>query len=189
MGVSSSVVSIYPSLRSLDPSAFGALASAAESWVNRYLNRHVEAGVYTEVFSGENQPLIFLSNSPILTVNSVTIKGAGGVTTYTVSSNYYDWTLSGTLHIQPQGFWNQLPGWRPGVGNISVNYESAGFAQPVQDLLIGSVMNWFNDQANRSGLVMMEVVGSYTYQMRTDINGVPPSVSVLLNPFKRFTAA
>ena len=188
MPASASVVNLYPALRSLDPATLAALSSSAEAWLNRFMGRALEAGTYTEVFSGQNQPLIFLSNSPVTEVTQVVVKTADAVNTYTMGSNYYQFTSDGRLHLSPQGFWNQLAGWRPGIQNIEVTYVSSGFDQPVQDTLIGSVMNWFNDQANRSGLVLMEVVGSYTYQMRTDIKGVPPSVMALLIPYRGIQA-
>lgn len=188
MSVSPAVTTVFPGLNSLDQAALGVCATAAEAWVTRYLNRALDSGQYTETFSGYNQPILFLPNTPIVTVNSITIKGLGGANTYTLSSNYYDWTAEGSLFIQPQSFWNQMAGWRAGIGNVTVNYESKGLDQPTQDLLIGSVMNWFNDAAQRSGLVAMEVIGSYTYQMRADIKGVPHSVTALLNPYRHMLA-
>lgn len=188
MPISSSAVNQYPALSSLSPTSFSALSAAAEAWLVRVLGRNLEPGQYTENFMGFNQPLIFLANTPVVSVDQVTIKADNYVQTYTPASNYYTFTPDGKLSIGPQSFWNQLPGWRPGVSNVAVTYTSSGLDQPIQDMLIGSVMNWWQDQANRSGLAQMEVIGSYTYQMRTDIKGIPPAVQAVLYPYRNIMA-
>lgn len=188
MPASSSVSNLYPALASLDSATFDALAASAESWLVQYLGRNLQAGTYTETFSGQNQPLLFLKNTPVTAVTQIVITSGYSTNTYTPASNYYYFSADGQLHLAPQGFWNQLAGWRPGVTNIAVTYTSSGFDQPTQDLLIGSVMNWFNDQAKRSGLVNSETIGNYSYTMRSDFRSIPPAVNSLLYQFRGIQA-
>lgn len=184
MPVSSSVSNIYPALASLDAPSIGALAASAESWLVRYLGRSLEAGEFVEKFSGQNQPLLFLKNTPVTGVSQVVIRSPQAVNTYTDGDTHYTWHADGQLHLSPQGFWNQLAGWRPGVQNIEVTYTSAGFDQPTQDLLIGAVMNWWLDQGKRSGLVESEKIGDYAYSMRSNFKAIPPAVNSIISQFR-----
>lgn len=188
MNVTSAVTSLYPALAAMEPPALESLAMAAEKWLVKTLGRHVSPGTYTETFDGLNNPLLFVSSPPVKTVLQVTISSQNHVTTYTPESGYYQWTKDGRIHIRPQTFWNQLPGWRPGVANVQVTYTSCGLCEIERDNLIGSVMNWWYDQSNRSGLVSSESIGDYSYVMKFNITSVPPSVRTVLHPYIRFMA-
>lgn len=184
MPASSSVSNLYPLLATLDSSAMGALAASAESWLVKYMGRNLEAGEYIDTFSGYNQPILFLKNTPVTGVSKVTIRSGGYETVHLSGDNHYTWHADGQVHLSPQGFWNQLAGWRPGVQNIEITYTSSGFDQVTQDLLIGSVMNWWHDQGRRSGLVDSEKIGDYQYTMRQGFRAIPPAVNSVISQFR-----
>lgn len=79
-----------------------------------------------------------------------------------------------------------MQGWEVGVQNIVVNYTSSGISQYEQDLLIGTVMNWFYDQNKRSPIISSESIGDYSYSLNTAfLRGVPAQVMTLLQPYMR----
>lgn len=185
VGASNAVIDMYPSLKAAGPDTFEALSAAAESWLERILARHISPGVYTETFSGENTPFLFLSSPPVKSIINIEIAGYGNEApkTYPGNGPFFRVTEDGRVYFQATGFWNQRAGWQPGIANIKVTYQSGGLSQPVQDLLVGSVMNWWHQAAEKSVLMASETIMSYSYEMRTDGKGVPPQVMTLLQPY------
>lgn len=169
----------------MTPEQLSAHGVAAEAWIERVLGRHLSAGTYTETFTGMNTPLIFLSSPVVTAVPSVVVNFENQVTRMTTQDGRYRFTADGKLYIGSSGFWNQMPGWRPGVDNIQVTYQSAGLEQTVIDLLIGSVMNWWHDRAGKSTVAIKEQIMSYSYELPTNATGIPAPVMTLLYPYFR----
>ena len=180
MPVSTSVTDLFPSLAQLSPGQFQALATAAESWITRTIGRDLVEGSKTQTFTGRNQPILRLANTPVSSIQSIYVHGV------LKPSTDYSFSSNGQIFKGGYGFSEHMQGWEVGVQNIVVNYTSSGISQYEQDLLIGTVMNWFYDQNKRSPIISSESIGDYSYSLNTAfLRGVPAQVMTLLQPYMR----
>lgn len=178
MPVSTACKDLFPTLGKLAPGPFSALANAAEAWLVKALGRDLDAGSKTAIISGTNQPVIWLKCTPVLSVESVAVLGV------TMPATNYYFSSDGQLFRGTAGFREHLQGWPVGIKNITVNYTSGGLAQSEQDMLIGTVMNWFAEQNKRSVIMSSESIGDYSYSLNTAfLRGVPQAVNTILLPY------
>lgn len=184
MPVSTALTDLFPSLSQLSPGQFQALAMAAEWWITRTIGRDLVEGQKTQTFTGRNQPILRLSNTPVVSIQSIYVNDV-----LKPSTDYY-FSSNGELFKSKSGFREHMQGWEVGVQNIVVNYTTSGISQYEQDLLIGSVMNWFYDQNKRSPVISSESIGDYSYSLNTaSMGGIPLAVMSVLSPYIRMEVA
>lgn len=182
MAVSPSVSNLYPALSGLANSQFQALAEAATAWAIRHIGWDFTPGTKYESFSPVNEPVLFLSSTPVISITQILVNGT------IADPSSYSVTPTGLLTRQKVGIWNQLGGWQSGLNLVQVTYVSSGLKQPVIDLLVGAVMNWFYEAGSRSPSVSSERIGDYTATYQTPSESVPGPIVQLLYPYRRFLA-
>jgi hypothetical protein len=184
MPVSPDVKDLFPSLAKLSPGPLQALAMAAEGWLVKVLGRDLDGGAKTETLSGENQPILWLANTPVSSVESVVIEDV------TQPATGYYFAKNGQLFRSKYGFRDHMRGWDVGIKNITVNYTSQGLSQSEQDMLIGTVMNWFVEQNSRSVMLSSERIGDYNYTLNTAFSrGIPQAVNTVIYPYMSWGVA
>ena len=180
MPVSPNVALLYPRLASLSEAALEARVDAATQWLKTMLDRDLDAGEKTETLSGRNRPVLWLKNTPVTEVTSVTVNGR------VLASSDYHVTAGGALTRRQSGFVSQMLGWEPGSGNIVVVYESSGIPAIALDDMVGAVASWMLDASKVSGLVSSERIGNYQYVANTAFNSqIPNSVQAKIAPYRR----
>jgi hypothetical protein len=180
MAVSPTIKLLYPVLASLPDATLEARVDVATEWVKRALSRDLSSGTKTERISGRNHPTIWLRNTPVVSVESITVDGRE------LAASEYAWTADGRVTRAWKGFVRHMPGWNPGVENIVVEFESGGIPQVIQDDIIGAVTAWFLDSAEISSVVSSERIGDYQYVANTAFGAkVPSSVMSKLMPHMR----
>lgn len=178
MPVPSNITALYPRLASLSEAALQVHYDAATEWVKKTLGRDLTSGSKTQTLSGRNRPVLWLKNTPVTGVTSVTVNGS------VLASSDYHWEPSGKLTRATRGFITQMRGWDPGAGNIVVVYTSGGIPQIAQDDIIGAVMAWMTDAARISGIASSERIGNYQYVANTAFSSrVPAMVMSKLSPY------
>lgn len=178
MAVPTNIPLLYPRLASLSEAALQASYDAATEWVKKTLGRDLNSGSKTQTLSGRNRPVLWLKNTPVTAITSVTVNGT------VLASSDYRWEPSGKVTRATQGFISQMQGWDPGAGNIVIVYTSSGIPQIAQDDIIGSVMAWMQDAARISGLASSERIGNYQYVANTAFaSRIPASVMSKMSPY------
>lgn len=178
MPVSPNIALLYPRLASLSEAALQARVDAATAWITKTIGRDLTSGSKTQTFSGRNRPVLWLRNTPVTAVTSVTVNGV------VLASSDFTWEPSGKLTRCNRGFVTQMPGWEPGAGNIVVVHTTSGIPSIAQDDMIGAVAAWMEDVARITGIVSSERIGNYQYVANTAFSSrVPASVMAKLAPY------
>lgn len=180
MPVSPNIALLYPRLASLSEAALEARVNLAQEWIKQTIGRDLDSGSKTERLSGRNRPVLWLKNTPVASITSVTLDGS------VLASSDYVFTTSGKLTRSRQGFVSQMCGWEPGVENVVVVYQSSGIPSIALDDMTGAVASWMLDVARVSGVLSSERIGNYQFVANTAFNTrIPPSVMAKLSPYMR----
>lgn len=178
MPVSPNIALLYPRLASLSEAALQARVDAATAWIIKTIGRDLTSGSKTQTFSGRNRPVLWLRNTPVTAITSVTVNGV------VLAPSDYSFEPNGKLTRLNRGFVTQMPGWEPGAGNIVVVHTTSGIPSIAQDDMIGAVCVWMEDLARVTGLVSSERIGDYSVVANTAFSArVPASVMAKLSPY------
>lgn len=189
---------IYPMLARVNPASIEPTAEAAVLWIRNRFGRNITPGERTQVFSGMNDPFVWLNDPPVESIDEVRINGQ-------VLANHEQWIqflpngqvnfrqaswpfgVNGGEMLSAGRFWNQLPGFPPGANNIEIDYTSAGMTQAEIDNYVGCVVSWWIDANPRSFVAASESIGKRSYAIAQS-QGVPNHVTQILSALipKRF---
>ena len=180
------VTAAWPGFAKLPADERAALISDASAAIEDYCRRSFDAGTATEVRSGNNQPRLWLRNTPVVSVASVTVNGAE----YT-NADGSDWTVvaaTGEL-VRGSGLADPRFGpWFPrGTSNITVVYDH-GYASvpgPVRRACILAVRS-LAELAKASGVYDSESLGDYSYTRGSASQAaIPDAAKALLSRYVR----
>lgn len=118
-----------------------ALIAAAQGHIEREVGRPVEDDNYTELFNGTASAYLFLANTPINSVASVTVDGD----LLTVATDYL-WKTSGKVSRVANGYLTSWDTYKPGIVSIVYN---GGWVTPPADLV--DVCAWAAARAFKEG--------------------------------------
>ena len=178
--LSESAKLIYPALQSLSPEAIAAFTTSAVEWIKLTYGRGIQPGVRCQTFTSTGEPILFLTDTPVCRVHSISINGHE----WDDFDMLVDIGRDGKMTLGGSHFgvaWNQLAGWGRGVNNIRVSYTSEGVSQSMFDLYIGEILNWWIDANSRGVVVSSESIGDYSYVLNSAFaKGVPTRVATIL---------
>ena len=161
--------------------ALGAIVTAVNAKVARYLDRTIETGTFTEFYSGTGGETLRLKNYPITSITSVEERDDSGSYTTLDSGEYRFNSASGLLFrigaragIVRSSFEDDAPRarvgiwpcWADGFDNYRVVYVG-GFAAVPADLqmAIYTVIDEVVASRGRGTSVTSESIGSYSYTL------------------------
>lgn len=186
--LSSEVSYIYPALGRIDPDSIEPLAVAAMKWIQGRYGRDLTAGAKTDRFDSHYDAVIWLKCPPVTEVTEIRVNDA----VMPGWESYVRVSPEGRLSIKnrpiwldgstsPLGrFWNQMPGFAPGIDNIEIDYVSAGATQAELNLYVGAVVNWWADANRRSPVALSESIGDRSYSIGQNAE-IPASVKTVLS--------
>lgn len=168
-----------------------ALIAAASAWIENYCNRVFSQATYTETRNGNNARGIYLYQSPITAVSSVTVDGVS-IPAAASSRNFGFVFDDETVYIQPgifiapivvSGPFGLPDRFERGVQNVTVTY-TAGYAVIPADLVQACVelVVWKRAKASRLDKTS-ETLGTQQTQAYAK-DAVPPSVIAALNSYR-----
>ena len=179
---------VYPMLDRVDPASIEPTAASAVIWIKNHYGVDLLPGEHTDRFDSHNDPIMWLKNPVVEEVTEIRVNER-------ILTDWAQW-----VRVSPEGrvsiknrsmwyegqfsrFWNQLPGFSPGVDNVEIDYTSAGRTQAEIDLYVGAVVNWWIDSNRRSGVVTSESIGdrSYSIDASSGGNGIPKGVRGILS--------
>lgn len=156
------------------------LGDAVQGAMERYMGRTLGVMTYSEVYDGNDKPILFLRNDPIVSVSSLTINGASVTVGDPLAPTY----PPADVVIRGAGLYRTTGCVFPaGYSNVIVSY-SAGFAVPPAEIIQAGV-SWaavlFKDR-DRAGLASEGAGGQSTSFVRE----MPPFVKTVLDKWVRW---
>ena len=185
--VSDNIKIIYPRLAGLTDDQLYTLYQVAEDWIRNYYGRDLTGGLKCDHFSSMNDYVLFLKNPPVRELRRVRVNGYS----WCPCDHKIRFSKDGKVYFYGQTFWNQLPGWSPGVNNIEIEYISEGQPQIRIDTMAGAVMSWFMESGQQNITAASERIGDYSYtsssgsSSSTSSAAPPDHVQRIFAPFKR----
>jgi hypothetical protein len=126
------------------------LATRVTDFINRYLNRTIEAADYVEERDGNNRVSLRVSNPPINTVASLKVTLDGGFAgVASLAAGDYVFDKAGIVTLRPNvvlGIFRDRAIFPAGIRNIEIQYNG-GFTVVPTDLAQAGMMlasAWFN---------------------------------------------
>ncbi len=147
------------------------LATRVTAFLNKYLNRTIEAAGYTEERDGNNRSTLRVSHAPINSVSSLKITldgGFAGVAAEPAGNFVFD--TSGIITLRPSvvlGIFRDRAIFPAGIRNIEVQYNG-GYATDPPDLAQAAMMlasAWFNRR--RHGGIRSLTTGSVSVSFQS----------------------
>lgn len=162
---------------SADDALIATLITSVSNFIEQWLSRSIAAATYTEVYDGNGSDKLYLHNSP---VNSITSVSADGLLLPQSLSTLQDgWVLvRRTLRLRGMTF-------SKGVGNVTVVYN-AGYAT-VPPAIAQACMETVKvryDESKRASVSQQSLAGETTVYVRDDF---PASAQSILVQFKEVT--
>lgn len=151
-----------------------ALIEAATTWIEKYCNRTFRQTTYTdEAHDGNGELFIYVKNSPIITLTTVTIQESsfsGSSTSTDFAASKFDTKLAtGKIKFKPGSFLSSgASHFTEGFQNVLIDYVG-GFAQvpePIKLVASQFVIEQFDPSLSPQG-IEKEKLGNYFYSRGT----------------------
>lgn len=166
------------------------LLKASSGFVEQYCNRKFESATYTEMHDGKGVTWLYVRNTPVTTLTSVTIQDSSGVSTVVPSGDlilnsemgrvHFGFNITGSYYFFPKAKSNTTVVYTAG-------YASDSIPDDLQEAVIQVTKNLLSTTSVDDVSVKSQKMGTYSYTLAAanDEAIITPLVQALLLPYRR----